>query len=49
MWRVPDEIQEDAAEETETNYKVKIQKKEDMEIFETDMQSDEESRAGLSE
>ena len=42
MWKAPDEIEEDEEEEEPTPYKFKVITKEDVEIFETDLGSDEE-------
>ena len=43
MWKIPDEIEEDA--ETEApQHKIKVIKTEDMEIFETDLGSEDESQ-----
>jgi len=42
MWKPPDEIEEDAEEEGPAPHKFKVITKEDVEIFETDLGSDEE-------
>ena len=42
MWKPPDEIEEDAEEEGPVPHKFKVITKEDVEIFETDLGSDEE-------
>ena len=40
MWRTPDEIEENSQEDAVTEYKFKVTTKEDVEVFETEVEEE---------